>query len=107
MSDITNLACFLWREGIVSYYGGQWLNQVATPGSLHPYAERCLDLALFEEEFGELDLADEWAHRTTGWHEEDADADPGYEPAPGWTWAGGSGAIDGRLWGGCLAIPIW
>lgn len=107
MSDNSNLALFLWREGVVSYYGGQLLNQVATPGYLHPYTERYLERALFEASLGELAAAEEWADLTTGWHEGYADADPGYEPAPGWTWAGGNEAVEGRLWGGCLAILEW
>lgn len=107
MSDNTNLALFLWREGIVSFYGGQLLNQVATPGYLHPYTERYLERALFEESLGELEPAEEWADLTTGWHENYVEADPGYEPASGWIWAGGTDAVQGRLWGGCLAILEW
>ena len=47
MSDNTNLALALWNAGVVSFYGGQLLNQVATPGFFPDYSERYLERALF------------------------------------------------------------
>jgi muramoyltetrapeptide carboxypeptidase LdcA involved in peptidoglycan recycling len=108
MSDNTNLALFLWNQGIVSFYGGQLLNQVATP-DLHPYSERSLRRALFEDSVGELDAAGEWTDLTVGWHRSKAeyvDADLDYEPL-GWRWRGGTEPVSGRLWGGCLSIVAW
>lgn len=108
ISDNTNLALYLWKQGIVSYYGGQLMSQVATPGPLPPYTERYLRRALFEDALGELEEADEWADLTVGWGDAAyGSADPGYEPAPGWTWAGGNEPVSGRLWGGCFAILEW
>ena len=112
MSDNTNLALYLWNHGVVSYYGGQLLNQVATPGYLHPYTEEYLSRALFEESPGTWRPAEEWTDLTTGWNEGYADADPAYQPAPGWFWEGGADGngrsrLRGRIWGGCLAILEW
>ncbi|MFB6219532.1 MAG: S66 peptidase family protein [Halobacteriaceae archaeon] len=105
MSDNTNLALFLWRAGVVSYYGGQVMNQVAAPGPLHPYTERYLRRALFEPSPGELGAAGEWADLTASW-DEYADAAPEYRPAER-TWTGGDTVVEGRLWGGCLAVLEW
>ena len=108
MSDNTNLALFLWNEGIVSFYGGQLLNQVATPGHLHNYTKRYLRRAFFDEQFGTLEPSDEWADLTVGWHRDDyAEVDPQYQDATGWIWAGSDGTVTGRVWGGCLAILEW
>lgn len=112
MSDNTNLTLYLYNRGIVSFYGGQLLNQVATPGYLHPYTETYLRRALFEESLGEWTPAEEWADLTTGWGPGYADADPGYQPAPGRSWErgtdpNGESRVRGRVWGGCLAIVEW
>lgn len=110
MSDNTNLALYLWNQGLISFYGGQLMNQVGTPGGLHPYNERYLRRALFENTFGEFDAGAEWADLSVGWDiprskYEATDLD--YESAPGWSWRGGDGPVSGRLWGGCLAILEW
>jgi len=108
MSDNTNLALFLWNQGVVSFYGGQLLNQVATP-EFHPYSERYLRRALFEDSIGELDAAGEWADLTVGWHHSKTaytNAALDYEPL-GWRWRGETEPVTGRLWGGCLSIVAW
>ena len=108
MSDNTNLQLYLWREGVVSYNGGQLLNQVGTPGRLPAFTERYLRRALFEETLGDLDAAPRWTDDTVEWSDPDyAETAPEYEPAPGWTWAGGDRRVEGRIWGGCLAIVDW
>jgi len=110
MSDNTNLALALWNAGVVSFYGGQLLNQVATPGGLHPFSERYLRRALFEESLGEFEQAGEWADLTVGWEKSKAayaDTDLAYEPTAGWRWEGGTEVVSGRVWGGCIAILEW
>lgn len=108
MSDNTNLALALWNVGVVSYYGGQLMNQIATPGFLHSYTERYLERALFDDSLGTLAPSGEWADRTIGWDRDDyATADPGYVPAPSRTWAGATRPVEGRVWGGCLAVIEW
>ncbi|MWG34181.1 S66 family peptidase [Halomarina oriensis] len=108
MSDNTNLNLYLWREGVVSYNGGQLLNQVGTPGRFPAFSERYLRRALFEESLGDLDSAPRWTDDTVEWADPDyAETTPEYEPAPDWTWAGGDERVEGRVWGGCLAIVDW
>jgi len=51
MSDNTNLALALFREGVVSFYGGQLMNEIATP-ELSGYTERYLRRALFADALG-------------------------------------------------------
>jgi muramoyltetrapeptide carboxypeptidase LdcA involved in peptidoglycan recycling len=106
MSDSTNLACYRWNLGLVSHYGGQLMNQVAVPGPIPGHTERYLRRALFEDSLGELEAAAEWADLTADFGEW-LNADPAYEPAPGWTWAGGESRVKGRLWGGCLEVLAW
>lgn len=108
MSDNTNLQTLLWNQGIISYYGGQLLNQIATPGRVHPYTVRYLERALFEDEIGPLEPAGEWADTTVGWEREDyASAEYDYVDLPEWTWAGGDNPAVGRVWGGCLEVLAW
>ncbi|MFC5972026.1 S66 peptidase family protein [Halomarina salina] len=108
MSDNTNLQLLLWREGVVSYNGGQLLNQVGAPGRLPAFTERYLRRALFDETLGDLDGAPRWTDDTIEWsNPEYAETTPEYEPAPDWTWAGGTERVTGRVWGGCLAIVDW
>jgi muramoyltetrapeptide carboxypeptidase LdcA involved in peptidoglycan recycling len=108
-SDNTCLASYLWRCGVVSYYGGTLLNEVATPGYLPEYTERYLRRALFEEAVGEIEPAEEWTDDSVDWASDDyADATAEYEPNPGWQWdAPDETAVSGRLWGGCLSVLSW
>jgi len=112
MSDNTCLASYLWTRGVVSFYGGQLLNQVATPGHFPEYSERYLRRALFEQSLGELEPADEWTDDVVDWARDDyREATPEYEPTEGWHWdvpderAGET--VSGRLWGGCLTVLEW
>jgi muramoyltetrapeptide carboxypeptidase LdcA involved in peptidoglycan recycling len=105
MSDNTNFELYLWNLGIVSYNGGQLMNQIATPGYLPEYTEHYLRRVFFEESVGELESADEWTDDVVDWStDEYAEHEPKYESNPGWQWRGGEECIEGQLWGGCLAI---
>lgn len=108
ISDNTNLSLFLWKHGIVSCYGGQLMNHIASPGPLHEYTERYVRQAFFEESLGDFEPAEEWADLAIGWNDPGyATADPGYQPATGHSWAGGDHRVEGRVWGGCLAVLEW
>jgi muramoyltetrapeptide carboxypeptidase LdcA involved in peptidoglycan recycling len=110
MSDNTCLAAAHWEAGVVSYYGGQLMNQIATPGALPAYTERYLRRALFESALGRYESAETWTDDVVPWSRADyTETDPDYEPAPDPTWVvpDGVGEIDGRVWGGCLAVLRW
>ena len=108
MSDNTNLALYLWNQGIVSFYGGQLMNQVATPGHLHEYTERYLRRAFFEESLGEIEPPSEWTDHTVEWSDPDyAETTPEYDDGEGWDFQEADGVVEGRVWGGCLAIVEW
>jgi len=112
MSDNTCLASYLWTQGIVSFYGGQLLNQVATPGHFPEYTERYLRRALFEASLGELEPAAEWTDDTVEWGSENfRESQPEYEGNDGWRWdvpdERTGETVTGRLWGGCLTVLPW
>ena len=107
MSDNTNLHLSLFNAGVVGFYGGQLLNQVATPGFFPEYSERYLRRALFEDSLGELEASEAWTDDVVEWTREDyAEAEPEYEAIDGWTWRD-RGPVSGRVWGGCLSILRW
>ncbi|MFB6268603.1 MAG: S66 peptidase family protein [Halobacterium sp.] len=109
MSDNSNLGLFLWNHGVVSYNGAQLLNEIATPGGVPEYTERYCRRAFFEETLGALEPSDEWTDEPSHWWTDPSllGERPDYEPNPGWRWAGGGDAVEGRLWGGSLSILDW
>lgn len=106
MSDNTNIGLFLWRAGLISYNGGQLMNELAVRGSLPEYTERFVRRAFFEESMGEIEPSDEWSDEPTGWWSDETlpKCPPTYEPNPGWEWYGQSARVRGPLWGGCRAV---
>ncbi|WP_134668524.1 S66 family peptidase [Halorussus marinus] len=105
ISDNTNLALFLWNLGIVSFYGGTVLTDLAMQGSMHDHTVEYLERAFFADEIGELRPADRFTDEDLDW------ADPAnlderreMEPAPGWRFRGPERPVAGRTWGGCLSI---
>jgi len=112
MSDNTCLASYFWTCGVVSFYGGQLLNQVATPGEFPEYTERYLRRALFEGSLGDLEPADSWTDDPVEWGRDDLRGTrPAYEDGDGWRWDVPDGrageTVSGRLWGGCLEVLPW
>jgi muramoyltetrapeptide carboxypeptidase LdcA involved in peptidoglycan recycling len=106
MSDSTALAALLFRERVVSFYGGQLMNELATP-ELSPYTERYLRRALFEDGPGTYEPSETWTDDPLDW------ADPDYPTGgqeyvtnDGLSWVG-EGTVEGRLWGGCLGVLLW
>lgn len=107
MSDNTCLAAVLWQEGVVSHYGGQLLNNVATPDPLPAFTERYVRRALFEDALGDLEPAAEWTDDVVDWADPDFPArEPEYEDSDGWRWHGDR-RVEGRTWGGCLTVLRW
>lgn len=109
MSDNTNLGLFLWTHGVVSFNGAQLMNELGVPGALPEYTERYARRAFFDNSLGRLAPSEGWTDAPTDWWPtgEIPDESSDFEPNPEWTWAGGSEAVAGRLWGGCLAVVDW
>ncbi len=105
-SDNACLASYLWGCGVVSYYGGTLLSDVATPGFLPAYTERYLRRALFADALGPIHAAEEWTDDPVDWADDDyAETTPEFEPNTGRRWeAPHTETVEGRLWGGCLTI---
>lgn len=108
MSDNTNLASYLWNLGIVSFYGGQLMNQLATPGELPAYTKRYVERAFFEKTVGRIEPADEWTDESIEWtNPEYETTHPSFEPNDGWEWHRADEVVEGRVWGGCLEVLDW
>ena len=104
-SDNTNLALYLWNLGIVSFYGPSVMTELAMDGELFDLTVEYTERAFFEDSLGTLRAAELFTDEPGDWTDPDALAEAReMEPAPGWTWRGGSNPVDGRLWGGCLEI---
>jgi muramoyltetrapeptide carboxypeptidase LdcA involved in peptidoglycan recycling len=105
VSDNTHLHAALWEAGVVSYYGGTVMTDLACAGGPFEYTVEHLRRALFDGTVGEIRPSGEFSDDDPQW------ADPATlderlarEPNPGWTWRGGDGRAEGRLWGGCLEV---
>jgi muramoyltetrapeptide carboxypeptidase LdcA involved in peptidoglycan recycling len=106
-SDNDNLRLLLWNRGIVSY-GAQLLPTVALDPAIHPYTERYLRRAFFEDSIGPVDPAEKW---TQDWYEFDGEPRE-WRPNDGHDWWVGPDAtseaeVEGRVWGGCYSIVSW
>lgn len=105
-SDNTNLHLFLWNLGIVSYYGGNLMNQFAMQGAMHAFTLGYLEKALFEDSIGEVHAASEWTDYDLNWRDRKTltQTRPLYK-GEGWSWHQHEGKrVEGRLWGGCLEV---
>ncbi|GAA0450232.1 LD-carboxypeptidase [Halococcus dombrowskii] len=106
-SDNTNLALFLWNQGIVSYYGGSTLLEYAMDGELFDYTEEYLQRALFEESIGEWTEADVFTDEAGDWEDpESIETTREIERSDGRIWRGSDETVSGRLWGGCYEVLV-
>lgn len=104
-SDNTHLHSRLWQAGVVSFYGGTLMTDLAAAGGVFEYTAEHVRRALFDEQIGEVESSDEFSDHDRDWNEPDALDEPlEREPNPGWRWRGGDGHADGRVWGGCLEV---
>ncbi|MCH7659396.1 MAG: LD-carboxypeptidase [Euryarchaeota archaeon] len=101
-SDNDNFRLLLWNHGIVSY-GAVCMPTLAVDRQIHPYTERYLRRAFFEERVGEIQPAKEWSD---GWYDFDTREPRKWHENDGWDWRGDRG-VSGRLWGGCFSILNW
>lgn len=105
LSDNTNLCCYLWRLGIVSYQGGTVMTTLGRPGNLNPHSAESLERALFSHDWYRLRPAETFTDMGKDWNEPDSlTAEPEMLPGSGWSWHGPSSPVEGTLWGGCLEI---
>jgi len=105
LSDNTNLHNFLWNLGIVSYYGGVVMTDHGRPGSVNPHSQEAFRAAFFGDGWYDLRPAESFTDVHLDWADPaNLEREPEMLPGTGWTWHGGAGAIEGRLWGGCLEI---
>jgi muramoyltetrapeptide carboxypeptidase LdcA involved in peptidoglycan recycling len=105
ISDNTNLALYLWNLGVVSFYGGTLLTDLAMQGSMHEYTVEHLERAFFADEIGEIRPAERFTDEDLDWADpENLDERREMEPAAGWRFRGADRAVSGRTWGGCLSI---
>ncbi len=105
-SDNTNLHLFLWQLGLISYYGGNLMNQFAMQGHMHDFTVHYLKQALFEKEIGEIRASPVWTDFDLPWDDRNnlSKHRPLY-PSEGWHWhAFDNKVVEGRLWGGCLEV---
>ena len=103
ISDNTNVACYLWNLGIVSFYGATVMTDFAMQGSMHDYTVEYLERAFFDDEVGEIAPADEFTDEDLDWADPaNLDEHREMEPNPGWTFRGPETTVEGRTWGGCL-----
>lgn len=102
-SDNDNLRLALWNEGIVSF-GLVAHPDLVVGDELHPYTERYLRRALFDDALGQVDSAERWTDR---YYDFDSGGDDReWFENPGLTWVGDETA-SGPVWGGCLEIVEW
>jgi muramoyltetrapeptide carboxypeptidase LdcA involved in peptidoglycan recycling len=105
ISDNANAALVLYNQGIVSYYGGLLMTTFAMQGGMREYSVEHLERALFEDRIGEIQPAERFTDHDLDWADPaNLDREREFEPNPGWRWAGGDEAVEGRVWGGCLTV---
>lgn len=105
-SDITNIHLYLWKLGLISYYGGSVMSQFSMQGAMQDYTVNWIKKALFETELGQVDISPTWTDTDFDW----ADASMltkkrPMESAPALEWYNSDTVMtSGRLWGGCLEV---
>ncbi|WP_255191299.1 S66 family peptidase [Natronobeatus ordinarius] len=104
-SDNAHLASYLWNLGIVSFAGPSVMTELAMDSQMFELTVEYVERAFFDDSLGELRPAEAFTDEPGDWADPDALEQPREtEPNPGWTWTGGDGPVEGRIWGGCLEI---
>jgi muramoyltetrapeptide carboxypeptidase LdcA involved in peptidoglycan recycling len=103
-SDNDNVRLWLWTHGIISF-GATAHPDLVVGDDLHPYTERYISRALFEESLGTVEPPEQW---TDEWYDFDSDEpdDRDWHDADPWHWEGDQ-VVTGPVWGGSLAIVEW
>ena len=108
LSDNTNLHVYLWKLGIMSFYGGQVLDDLLAEGEIGEYTYSYLEKAFFKDSLGVLEASEKFTDDYFDlFQEEIVDERERYE-APEWEfWNFWDETVEGRLFGGCFEIMDW
>jgi muramoyltetrapeptide carboxypeptidase LdcA involved in peptidoglycan recycling len=103
-SDCTNVHLFLWKLGIISYYGGSVMNQFARGKEMDPYTIEYLKKALFDLSIGHIHAAPYWSDADLNWADsQNLSKKRPQQTGEGWEWHQPcKQMIKGKLWGGCV-----
>ncbi|MRX43778.1 S66 family peptidase [Agromyces kandeliae] len=104
-SDNTNLHHWLWTNGVASFYGGSTQVHLGSGPRVDDVHARSLRAALLDG--GVIDVVEPGESEDFGapWTEPRSLSEFGVrERTEPWTWAGGTGVVTGRTWGGCLEV---
>ncbi|MFC9917216.1 S66 family peptidase [Agromyces binzhouensis] len=104
-SDNTNLHHWLWTNGVASFYGGSTQVHLGAGPDVDAVHARSLRAALLDG--GVLDVVEPGESEDFGvpWTDPRSLSEFGErESTEPWSWAGGTGALSGRTWGGCLEV---
>lgn len=104
-SDNTNLLAYLYRLGIVGYYGGAIMTEFGREGAMHPLTTESLRAALFESGTYRLRPAESFNDVNRPWEDPATfRSEPEMMPAEGWTWHNPDTVVTGPSWGGCPEV---
>lgn len=105
-SDNTSLCLYLWKQGIVSFYGPMIMTELAMQGEMHQYTIENAEKVFFEDKIGSVKPSEQFTDETLDWNDpENLEKYREMEDNPGWNWYKANGEIiEGRIWGGCLDV---
>ena len=87
ISDNTNLAVYLWRLGIPSYYGGHVMGQFSMDDKIHSFSKCYLEHAFLHDEEVELKASPDFTDFDFDWSDpEQMGKRRPYESNEGWYW---------------------
>lgn len=105
-SDNTSLNLYLWKHGIISFYGPMVMTELAMQGEMHDYTIEHCKKVFFEDVIGKVDAAERFTDDDLDWEEpENLEKYREMEENPGWEWYNTNGeTVTNRTWGGCLDV---
>jgi len=109
LSDNTNVALYLWNQGVVSYYGGMVLTSFGMQNGIDEFTEKYLKKSLFEKNIGKIEASNRFTDDASDWKKpESLEKAREWDKNPGWEFYNlENKKIEGRIWGGCLEIVDW
>lgn len=102
-TTISHLICY--KAGISSFYGASILAELAENIEMHPYTIKWLKKSLFSKDvIGSIEPSELWTSQLIPWKEGNAAIRREMLPNSGYEVLQGSGAVKGRIIGGCLEV---